>query len=568
MMMHQGRICHWLGLERCTHDRTFLDLPAPVRRRIYDYAGLFSGQQVYLRSLKQPHESLETTNHSARRFQGDVCDWCDILHFTFNLLQTCKAVYVEVSTIIYSENFILVPQDALDDGLRILRNLTPHACNNLTNLYVHLHISKARCSGMHPYYHSFKVSPVRKRLAAWQQAANHVLRHSNPRKLRLHIICDDSEEHGLPGVLEPLRASPGRLKDCALRLHGKRDKRLFEMARQVVETVSLEAPKCPEKPFRFLDLPPELQISILKYTDLVTPANEVRWNTPRGFYFEYVSDEFADEHDHRVLPWCEDYHSELGCFCMRCHSSYSSRCRCWHPPRAFFLVNRAMYDAARTVFYSCNRVIISPLAGILYGRSPLLAGLEACIFVTKFLRPDTLSYLRYLELVCSPFETDEALESLAPPEPQVYDHWQRIIDFLNSYANLPALTIAVYMTRFEPSRFGISDTNGGVTRQVFEEGVIAMEKHKDLALRTYLDILLPFQSLTRIGRFFVFIEWAGRYWLGGTQKLQETKYRLSAMERWLEQRVMGSEYESRALGKENVEPSNWLVIMFAWFRYY
>ncbi|KAI1651127.1 uncharacterized protein F4817DRAFT_356133 [Daldinia loculata] len=548
--MHQERICHWLGRRTCTHNRTFLDLPAPIRRRIYDYAGLFSGKSIYVHSLKQHHEDLDGENHNKKIFESDPCDWCDTLHFTFRLLQTCKAVYAEVSAVVYSENVFLVPYRAVDDGLRILGNITPHACNKLTNLFVHLS-RVGYCPGNY-ILDDIKIEPIRKsRVAAWQKAAKHILTYSNPQKLSLYFICNVYPQMRIvPDVLAPFHDFPGSLKDCALRLNYSKDNHskddLYYMARQAAIIVS-DKPTHLDQPFRFLDLPQDLQQSILKYTDLITPTNEVRWNPQRGFYYKFPREELSAEYyDRRVFQYCADYHFELGCFCMRDHCVYSSRCRCWRPPQALFLVSRAMCESSRAVFYSYNRIIIIPLVGIWKGRSPLLAGLETFIFITKFLKPDTLSYLRYLELVCPPFQTHDPLTS---SDPVPYVHWQSIIDSLRTHANLPALTIAVYMTRFEPPIYSIgNDSRQRVTDKAFEEGNFTMDSDQDLTLRPYLDILLPFRSLTRMGRFF------------------EINCRLSEVEMCLEQKVMGSGYDSRALGKADIKLSQWLQAVRSYFR--
>ncbi|KAI0846176.1 hypothetical protein F5Y00DRAFT_244698 [Daldinia vernicosa] len=570
--MRQERICCWLGRRTCTHNRTFLDLPASVRRRIYDYAGLISGRSVYIHSLKQPHEDFEGVNHARKRFESDPCTECDELHFTFHLLQTCKAVYTEVSAIVYSENDLVVPDGAVEDGLRILGNITPSACSKLTNLYVHLSMTGGYCPGGY-IRDSRKTEPIRKsRIAAWQKTAKHILTHSSPQKLRLHFICDlKSQISIVSDVLAPFHDSPGSIKDCALRLnrkkykydkdnhnnkykhdkdnHGKDD--LYSMARQAAIIVSASPSTRLDQPFRFLDLPQDLQQSILKYTDLITPTNEVRWNPQRGFYFEYPIEHGTAYHGRFI---CADYHHNLGCFCMSEHCVYSSRCRCWRPPQALFLVSRAMYESSRAVFYTYNRIIIIPIMGIWQGRSHFLAGFETYIFVTKVLNPDTLSYLRYLELVCAPFETRDSSSS---SDHVPYCHWLDSVDSLRTHANLPVLTIAIYMTRFEPDTYRIDEgSRKRVINKAFGEGNFILDNNEDLTLNTYVDILLPFRSLTCIGRFFVFFEWAGRYWKD-EENQREINYRLSEVERWLEQEVMGSEYDSRALGKADIKHSQW-----------
>ncbi|OTB13283.1 hypothetical protein K445DRAFT_167360 [Daldinia sp. EC12] len=553
--MHQDRICHWLGLRSCTHNRTFLDLPATVRRRIYDYAGLISGRAIYLHSLKQPHDYHEVENHSSHTIESNACDWCDRLHLTSCLLQTCKAIYAEVSVVVYSENDLFVSQYFLDDGLRILSNITPYACSKMANLYVHLNLPEGFCPRSY-ILEGVRVEPILKsRMAAWKRAAEHILTHASPQKLSLFLICDVySQTNIVPDVLAPLVNFPDTLKDCSVRLNNTRDN-LYSIARHAATTASYKPSAALTRPFRFLDLPQELQQSILKYTDLVTPSQEVWWNPQRGFYYIYPPHNFfAEEYLNEAFQICSDDHFELGCFCMINHSVYSSRCRCWRPPQALFLVCRAMYETSRVIFYSNNRVAVLPIVGLWTGRSPLLAGLEAFTFLTKSLRPDTLPHLRYLELVCPPFETND---SLKPPDAASYVAWQYIVDYLKAHADLPVLTIAVYMTRFELPRYDRMH-NLSISREMFVDNVLAMGRDRDSTLRTYLDIVLPFRSLTSLKRFFVFIEWGGRYCLIGDQMQSKLKNHLAEAEHWLEQKVMGSEYDSKALGKTTMRLSQWL----------
>jgi hypothetical protein len=119
--MKQKRICEYFRL-RCTHFRTVLYLPFDVRHRIYKLAGLIVGSEIYLSSCLSSRDHTQEPDGFG--------------NFTLCILQVCKAVYNESMVLRLSQNTLIVPQESTQYGLRFLRQLAPHHCRHITDLYV------------------------------------------------------------------------------------------------------------------------------------------------------------------------------------------------------------------------------------------------------------------------------------------------------------------------------------------------------------------------------------------------------------------------------------------------
>ena len=128
---------------------------------------------------------------------------------------------------ILSQNEIGIVPSHLDYGLWFLRRLAPQHCYHITDIHVHLHLEPLRRSTLEK-----KKKPVSPRhVAAWQEAAQHVLAHAKPGALNLRLICDTECDSAVTSaVVQPLLASPVLLADCKLRLGARREPHLSTLA--------------------------------------------------------------------------------------------------------------------------------------------------------------------------------------------------------------------------------------------------------------------------------------------------------------------------------------------------
>ncbi|KAI0968455.1 hypothetical protein F4678DRAFT_443052 [Xylaria arbuscula] len=535
---------------------TFLDLPPKVRRRIYQYAGVTISGMVF--SI-YPEGMQLAWNHSVP----------EELRLATRLLQTCKAIRVEVESCLYSNNLIAISEDNIEVGLDVIRRMTPKQCRSLRNLYIQLHVD----------YRGPSISP--ERIAAWKATALHVLSHVNPRSLTLNLVCDTRDSKETHDVLEPLFAFSGTLRAFGLRIASTPDTRLISFARKAVARIEARFEIPCNQSFRFLNLPTELRLQILKYTDLVSPYNQVEWDSVQGFrvldptrscYKSTYADDFlqrsisgdqgSDLYDKKRLALrlfcCKiELPYETGDFCKRQCSAYSSICQCWIPPASLFLACRTMYEDAICVLYSCNRVVITPPGGrfdVPLGPKYTPTRLEVARFITRHTYPRVLQHLRHLEIVFPELDPFCCLELSSP----FYLDWRFAIDHLKQYGKLHALRITVHISLDStkcnpwigpPLRTEWSETLNGRPRP-------------DVRL------IAPMQSLREIQGLFIHLDWMW-YW-NSYPKLfwfdwnledrlrQRPRGCYHNTEGWLERIVMGKDYDSFAVGKLKEEPSEWL----------
>ena len=548
--MRQRRICEYLGLP-CTHLRSFLCLPSSLRHRIYCEAGLIKDEEVNLNRHRLP----------------DIADsWpsSDDFHISYSLLLTCRTIYAEVSSIIYSTSrFFIRYRDSRN--LQPLLNLRVPTLSSLTHLTVHLNVTSCEIDQpcwrvyheiqncRHKHDKPFKTSSRQHQaiLSEWQSAASYITAHIESSRLKLYFLCDVVDLEAARRAVEPFLSSP-TLRDCSIRLGQQPDSTLQDMARQTATRAVGYHFIQPMSPFRFLDLPQELRRQILEYTDLVTPLCEVEWNPEKGFYVRFsfwrcggIWDCPPQFHHSCQFRNCWDY-PNVHCFCRRYHSAYSSKCNCWSPPTSLFLACHALREDAQAIFFMKNRFVITPSKGSNSVADGTPTRLEVSIFLTKIVPPDVLGFLTFLEVVFPPFDEDY----LRPNEP-AYQDWLQTIDYVKDKLYLPTLTLRVYMADHVPSGPGVTPFRNNITKQ---QGMVV--------LAMYVRTLGPLSKLNRMKRFFVHLAWPFAWTRSArrarTENREFMKQQAATMEQRVERLVMGNDYNSMLLEKDKQGHSQWL----------
>lgn len=385
---------------------------------------------------------------------------------------SCHTVYSELAPLVYSKNRFFIKYS--DRGnLAALRNLSPAALASLRHLTVRLNVSSCEhngpcckgpkvlvnhdCEEMHDKPLGVKSPDYETRLSEWRRVLAHMSAHIPPKQLSLSLICDVEDLETAKTVAEPLiDENLPTLASCNIRLGRDLDSSLQLLAHETaMQTMRQSYSPVSTCPFRFLDLPQELQYEILEHTDLVTPCGEVNWNPWEGYYLHYnvlycEGDNFcaAEGHPHVCKRRnCREQFNN-GCFCYRHHAVFSTTCNCWCPPTALFLVSKAFSRQSKPVFFSKNRFIIMPSAEryFLPPTEPP-SRLECSIFLRDFMAPDMLRHLRFLELVFPPVEGNVDFQDISANSP-VYEDWIAAIDYARGNLNLPALTVRVYFQDF------------------------------------------------------------------------------------------------------------------------
>ena len=546
--MRQRRICEYLGLP-CTHFRTFLCLSPAIRYRIYVEAGLFDDSDLRLDGYSDNH----------------IWHPADDLENCRNLLLTCRTVYTEVSRCLYSSNRFLIRYQELN-GLQVLRNLRPNSLASLAHLIVDLNATSCPPGTLHDDTHPWwgqnrsdrdrplRASSYRGRalLSEWQTTFKYIATHLTISQLRFHLVCDVQDFETARQVVKPLTDTP-LLADCAIRLAQKPDSSIQLLARETAIRATGYLQDRSTSTFHFLDLPPELRQKILEYTDLVTPLREVEWNPQNGYYLRYSTRRCYDgwqcpSGTHHACQFRECWQSSTtGCFCCRYHSAFSSKCHCWSPPTNLLLVCRALREHAQAIFFTSNRFVITPSMGCHRRAKSTPARLEVSAFLSSVVPLTALYFLRFLEVVIPPFDEYYLLSH----EP-AYQEWLQTIDHVKEKLNLPLLTVRIYMAEYKKS------SNSGP--RPFHARMT--HERRSTLVKTYARIVGPLSKLRGLKKCFVHIAWPFD-WTAAGRRLRyidpESQRRgVKAIEHKLEQRVLGSDYDSISLGKSELPRSQWL----------
>ena len=536
--MGQRRLYEYFDFQRPSPPSgiSFLDLPPNIRRQIYDEAGLFSNCLINLhhKGNRDRYPSEESTasdisSHSAEADDDHV--YWDGCSFWYNLLQTSWAVYNEVSSIIYSENrFMIRHRDG--GNLRPLQNLSPKSLASLTCLIIRVKVSSCdigedcckaglgdapySCKHYKPLGHLSRAD--RSIISEWQRTASRLAKFIQPSRLKLYFTCDTQDYETAKLVAKPFSQMP-TLKDCAIRLARGPNRDLQQLAEEVVIRATGVWSHRFSSHFRFMDLPKELQLRILEFSDLVTPY-EVEWCPGQGF------------RPARSPGSCMD--SWEGCYCSRYHAAFSSKCHCWSPPSALFLVNRDMRKDATEIFYSKNYFVILPRGGYY---EPALATpdrVEASLFLAR-VPSYVVRYLRSVEIVFPAFEEDY-LRS----DEKGYQDWLNTIDYIAKHANLSELSLTIYM----------SDIHEG-TLIPFRSGL--NREQKLTILRMYGRTLRPLARLRGLRDLFIHLTWPvdRQKWPVSDKEWEFRARETRKMEQKLEQLAMGDDYDSISRGKHD-----------------
>jgi len=406
---------------------TFVDLPFFSRRRIYLNAGLLSKSTIYLNyvysssghsdldydsdNLEQwpTEEMISARSSSLAYFLDDYLSWpqiclnryclcleqegstqtgCRCNALPYQLLYVSKSIAKEVSKIFYSENHFSVYRNGLG-GLSSLSRLPPKALAYMRSLSVCLNVYDeehrwgrqfdpdsgsfchimCRASKLEILCSSVKLGGEYAALKEWQLLCKLLGSQIQPNCLKLFLTCDVANVEIAQEIVQPLLGLPA-LRDCAVRLGSRyihtdvnHSKPMTALARQTVERVTNRSA---QRSFRYLDLPKEIQLQILEYTELVSPFDLVwAFNTNVAKHIESPYYENRTFHS-GISPsnsssCCQECSPDLQlCVCWSGQAAFSTSCTCWKFPLSLFLVNHKMRKDAEFIFYSKNHFLLLP----------------------------------------------------------------------------------------------------------------------------------------------------------------------------------------------------------------
>lgn len=480
------------------------------------------------------------------------------LHFIYRILRTCRSIHHEVKKLLFAENYWVVSSEKVEYGLNYLGTLSPYWCSFLNYVYVELYFQH---SGKPVHVLDVNV------IAAWDRHITYFLSNIQPHRLHLTLVCETKVSSITTTILQPLLDRPRALRDLQLHLHVRSNDAISSFARRMAMQILGQSHGSKQKPFRFFELPIEIRQHILEYTNLVAPMQEIQWTPDVGFYFDLSRDwrdmrtperDMCEESWNKSLECYYDRRVKPAGFCYTRNSGFSLRCCCWTPPTSFMITSRAMYEESIAVFYSKNRVIITP--DYLFDSLDHQASnprFNAFQFLTRHMWPHVLRHLRVVEFVFPLLEPSFC----SLPTDAMYQDWQCAINHLKEHATLAGLTLIAYIGL--APRCLDDPPDGKRWSWNLEESRGKME---DL-IRAQASILKPLQLLRQMKSFIVYLEYGwhsdfpdiSRSFLP-QRKVAGKKHHQSVQraEIWLEKLVMGRAYDSRSLGRLTDRPSQWL----------
>ncbi|KAH7129021.1 hypothetical protein EDB81DRAFT_906816 [Dactylonectria macrodidyma] len=565
---------------------SFLDLPKSVRDKIYDESNVGGDKFINLNCWvvsspdqwwedddQQPNNtstasSLSLCFHTAEASPGVIEE-----PFPAALLWAgSRLIHDEVEAKLYAQNTFAVDL-VMRGGLRPLEMLSDAALSHLRALVVSLR----RCSCLTPFcdkerclgnecddchlwprplcchfwetvelvggdrQHAKAMSTLsrtdKQALERWKRICARLVSNVTPGQLKFYLVAKVADLETAHAILDPLDDMPlsSLARSAALRLMNK-----------------LQYP-----PFRFTDLPPELQIRILEFTSL-TAYRYVTWNAEQKFrigVYKRLRDTDDDPYDYPALCDCMDDGFSLNdeYFCMSWkRTAFSTRCRCHERPINYFLVSKAFSAAARSVFYARNEFRLLPFSRSwkeqremcwFSGGDDGIYALPLASFM-DYVPRDFMSNFTHITLVFPPLAPISIWSE--PSSPGGYYDWTQAINDLAQRVHLPRLKFEVHFADHDPLRMEVAQTTEPFTDWL----VRARSRPDDVAememWKTYKRVLRPLKRLgPQLRALLIYAPWPICPLEG------EDPF---AFEEELEQEIMGQEYDSWEWGKQDASP--------------
>lgn len=565
--MPQGRIHDYFPLKGVQNvkESHFLRLPVSIRKIIYLKANLGPGHFIDL----NPWPRRRRTNTGEGDDDDDPddesdddlcmrCMRCDYDHqrapdpLPLSLLLVCKTVSFEAQDILYEQNYFAISQRQSGD-LQPLSLLNIRAVQKLSFLFVHLTpcvciephcvqrfrrfphcVQRPRIPRSASTFQSLvygrgtpgatrdrhdrllcDVSRTDKRiLDQWRSICSYIATHAVPGKLRLYVICHVQDEAIAKQVIQPMLQLP-RLQECGLCLgpaqHPARDE-LKHLAEVAVRRLTCHNTQLP---FRFLDLPKEIQLLILERTSLVLNS---------GIYIYDRRHEISKLHyrcDEGSLAPSDRFWMWAGCFCQMHCAAHHNRCpgytRVEIPPE--FSVSKAFATLAIEVFYSKNHFIIEAMQ--FYGEEDI--HLRGILRSLSRLPAHALGRITQIRIRLPPVHNFRLLRGHFD-----WRSWEQSVGILATMTVLSKLSLTIEIGDYQ---FDYERNN---RRNYLKE------EDEWRLLRGYEDIVRPLIQLQGLKALFIYVPCPF--------DMFREEARLDA-ERKLERMVMGHSYDAYAIGK-------------------
>ncbi|KAF2431377.1 hypothetical protein EJ08DRAFT_678404 [Tothia fuscella] len=431
-------------------------------------------------------------------------------HSILRLLFTCRTTYTELCPILYSTNHFIIDYQG-KGSLHALFRLSNTALIAMRSLTVQLNMTAIGANTLPRFF--FRNGPTQPfratcrehldALTEWEEVASRLFTHCSLPNLHFRFVCDVADIECATKAVKPFSSIAFPLAQCDIRLGRDPNPVLEDIAQNVAKRAMGIHFNPPLSAFRFLDLPVEIKLHLLKYTDLITPNLEIEWCPEKGFAVEYA-----------MAP-C--HFSEEWIVCTP-HSHYTSNSDAAKPTPA--LIMRPPSVVADTP--------LTPPPVIVIPRS-------------------VIHFLRFIEIVFPPFEKDYLL-TLEP----AYQQWLQTVASMENELHLAKVTLRVYM----------ADLNICAQDQRLPDYYHRIAEERGIILeRMHERVIQPLTELKGLSKFFVHSVWpfarveALTRWHQADPKFVAVNKNMGDK---YEKLVMGASYNSVLMNEPPI--SQWLTL--------
>ena len=442
--------------------RTFLDLPTPVRHRIYEEAGLVRPCPIDLRheqgsgARRRRHQALRArlpANDPSlptcpTRHRADKADeWpdregsrCLCAPLPTALLFVSRAAHADAEAVLYGRNAFRLVVDRHTREIGVLHRLSDATLRALTSL--HLCITTWPCPKGHDLSLGWRYCFVcqeparaddcqqygergpeadRYLLSAWYTLAKRLRAHLVPGRVRWSFVCDCTTPENARKIARYLCGLP-RAREAAVRLGRAPQSPTAQIAREAALWMvhRRRAPASGPISPSFAELPRELRLQVLVATGLAA-ASQAPFNLPFQ-RVAFAEGGFRVAHRKcctRCTPTLEP------CCCPTRYAAASASCRCAPQPATLLAVSRTMRTDTYDVLLNANVVAFTDAP------DDTLSALRA-------LPPDVLRQFRRVRL-----ELDHREHILEWKTQGLDSPWRALIAFIQEHFDLARLGLAV-----------------------------------------------------------------------------------------------------------------------------
>lgn len=536
-------------------------LPIDLRVRIFRLAGLPEAEKIYLDPTKFWTQWPEPEAVRAG------------LRTALALSLVCRSVSKDALSSFYRDNSFILrttrPQD-----LELMRHFRPCTIRAFARLTIHLNTTSCivpdrlahLCEWADNLHTARGVQLIRdvnrgnpmlplavplpsilsirnldheKLLSAWSETMDPFM-HNVSSGIDLSISCDCEDLDTAEAAVKPFGALTCAIDSCAIRLARSPDALLLRNLARQTALAAMQRSEDKVQRLSFSDLPTEVQVQILGHTDLILPAREVQWTPRKGFrvYLPQYCGRFRCNGGNELTHVCRHhqcfYRTGGACFCQRYHASWSTKCRCWVPPTALFLVSRAFRAVSQSVFYGQNCFLVAPISA---ENEELVAG-DRDAFMESFCKNvvgrTALQDLRVLNIACPTVLSSTAQCSWL-------ESWRNGIDHLKDHLFLSRLTLSLDLKSFH-YRSDSRDAPGSDIRPFYQK------------------LVQPLKEMAPFGRFFLYLPLSVLDLLSprprGYRNWVMTA--IATLEQQMEKEVQGFDYDSIAMGKALHWQKHWM----------